>query len=95
MRQRGKGTILLTGGSLALWPSAAYTALSVGKAALRTLALCVAEDVQGSPLRVGTITVMGEIKPGTPLDPDLIAQIFWQLHTGEQAGPEVQFPGQG
>jgi short-subunit dehydrogenase len=45
MKQRGRGSILLTGGGLALHPESGYSELSIGKAALRALALCLAGEV--------------------------------------------------
>ena len=48
MTSRGSGTILLTGGGLALEPSPEYLSLSIGKAGIRALALGLFE-----PLKAG------------------------------------------
>ena len=87
MRARGKGTLLFTGGGLAHRPDAAVTSLSVGKAGLRALVLCLAQELRDTPLRVSTVTVAGMVKPGTFFDPDRIADHYWQLHAGPAAPP--------
>jgi short-subunit dehydrogenase len=81
MRTRGSGTILFTGGGLALFPSAQYAALAIGKAALRNLTLCLAEEVEPDGIHVATVTIAGGVQPGTHFDPDRIAETYWLLHT--------------
>lgn len=95
MRAARSGTILMTGGGLALHPSAAYATLSVGKAALRALALTLAEELAPDGIHVATVTVAGTVKAGTPFDPDRVAQVYWDLHA-KSAGQwkrEVVFDG--
>ncbi|RHW34011.1 SDR family NAD(P)-dependent oxidoreductase [Lysinibacillus yapensis] len=74
------GTILLTGGAAALYPSADYTALSIGKAALRNLAFTLAEELKPQGIFVGTVTIAGVVAPGTHFAPDLIAEKYWELY---------------
>lgn len=80
MRARGKGTILITGGGLALEPSAAYASLSVGKAGARTLALTLAEELEPAGIHVATVTICGFVGGGEPFMPDTIAETYWKLH---------------
>lgn len=89
MQARGKGSILLTGGGLALDPSGWLPAasLAVGKAGIRNLAQSLHKEMEGSPIRVGTVTVTGPILPDTPLAPELIAERFWDLHTRPAPAP--------
>lgn len=89
MQTRGKGSILLTGGGLALDPTGWLPAasLAVGKAGIRNLAQSLHKEMEGSPIRVGTITVTGQILPGTPLAPETIAERFWELHTMPAPAP--------
>lgn len=89
MQARGKGSILLTGGGLALDPTGWLPAasLAVGKAGIRNLAQSLHKEMEGSPIRVGTVTVTGQILPGTPLAPETIAQRFWDLHTMPTPAP--------
>lgn len=99
MRARGGGSLLFTGGGAAFGPSTRAVTLSAQKAALRNLVLSLAAELAGggaggpppAPLRVGTVTVMGGITPGTPFAPDRIAAAFWALHTGAEPGPEVRY----
>lgn len=90
------GTILFTGGGFALRPIAAMASLGIGKAALRNLAFSLAEELRPKGIRVGTVTILGMVKPGTSFDPNLIAEAFWQLHEDRaySLGVELQFTGQ-
>ncbi len=81
MRRAGQGTLLFTGGGLALNPQADMTSGSMGKAALRQLALCLAEELAPDGLHVATVTVAGYIQRDAPFNPDRIAECFWELHS--------------
>jgi NAD(P)-dependent dehydrogenase (short-subunit alcohol dehydrogenase family) len=84
LRAAGRGTILFTGGGLALSPKAREASLSIGKAALRSLALCLAEELEPEGIHVATLTVQGFVQAGTPFGPDLVAEQFWELHSEPQ-----------
>lgn len=90
MQTRGRGSLLLTGGGLALDPTPWLPAasLAVGKAGIRSLARSLHKELEGTPIRVGTVTITGQILPGTPLAPDILAQHFWDLHAASEQGPE-------
>ena len=96
MKARGHGTILFTGGGFALAPSVALASLGMGKAALRNLAFSLHEELRSYGIRVGTVTILGEVQPGTPFDPGKIAEAFWRLHEdrANALGPEIQFSGE-
>lgn len=81
MRRRGGGSILITGGGLALKPHVPLASLSLGKGAVRTLALLLADELEPEGIHVATVTVDGFVQPGSRLDPDAIAGEFWRLHT--------------
>ncbi len=81
MQKNGRGTILFTGGGLALYPSAAYSSLAIGKAGIRSLAFSLAEELAPTNIHIATVTVAGFVKPGTAFDPDKIAAHYWRLHT--------------
>ena len=85
MKAAGQGTILLTGGGLALKPFARYTSLAIGKAGMRILALCLAQELAPANIHAATVTIAGFVKPGTHFDPDLIAESFWTLHSQPKA----------
>lgn len=80
MRRAGRGTLLFTGGGLALKPQAELASGSLGKAALRQLALCLADELAPEGIHVATVTVAGFVARGTPLDPERIAETYWELH---------------
>jgi NAD(P)-dependent dehydrogenase (short-subunit alcohol dehydrogenase family) len=82
MRAAGRGSLLLTGGGLALNPTNWLPAasLAVGKAGLRSLALTLHAELAPEGIHAATVTVDGPVAPGTPFDPDRIADSFWQLH---------------
>lgn len=80
MRARGRGSILLTSGTFAVAPSAPFAAISMGKAALRSLALTLDEEVAPDGIHVATVVIGGVIERGGPHDPDRLADQFWQLH---------------
>lgn len=80
MRAVGAGTLLFTGGGFAFEPMAAMASLGVGKAGLRNLAFSLFADLKDSGIHAATVTIAGMVKPGTPFDPDKIAEAYWDLH---------------
>jgi short-subunit dehydrogenase len=85
MKSEKRGTILLTGGGLALHPHPKYSSMAVGKAGIRNLAFSLAAELEPAGIHVATVTISGIVRPGTPFDPDKIAEVYWRLH--------VQSPG--
>jgi NADP-dependent 3-hydroxy acid dehydrogenase YdfG len=95
MRAQRSGTILLTGGGFAFEPMPALASLGVGKAAIRNLAFGLYADLKDSGVHAATVTICGMVAPGTPFDPERIAEAYWQLHT-QPVGSferEIQFRG--
>jgi NAD(P)-dependent dehydrogenase (short-subunit alcohol dehydrogenase family) len=78
MVRTGGGTIVLTGGMPE--PSPGAVSLSLGKAGVRTLAQVIAKTYGQSGIHAATVTVAGAVAPGTPFDPDDIAEHYWRLH---------------
>lgn len=79
-RRRSRGTLLFTGGGLALTPKAPECALSLGKAALRSFALALAEELAPEGLHAATLTVAGFLQRNTPFSPEAVAEAAWALH---------------
>jgi short-subunit dehydrogenase len=80
MKANRKGTILFTGGGLALNPFAEVSSLAIGKAGIRSLAFTLAQELKESGIHVGTVTICGTVQPRTHFDPDMIAQSYLALH---------------
>jgi short-subunit dehydrogenase len=79
MRVAGGGTILFTGGGFADYPMPALATVSLGKAALRSAATILSADLAGDGIRVASITIAGQVAPGTLFSPDRIADTFWTV----------------
>jgi NAD(P)-dependent dehydrogenase (short-subunit alcohol dehydrogenase family) len=81
LRAAGSGTIFFTGGGFADYPVPAFATISLGKAALRAAATLVAAEVGGDGVHAASITIAGQVAPGTAFDPNNIAELFWTAHT--------------
>jgi len=79
MQAAGGGTIICTGGGFADHPVPVLATLSLGKAALRSAATILGAELAETPVRVTTITIAGQMAPGTPFDPDRVAERYWQI----------------
>jgi short-subunit dehydrogenase len=79
MRAAGSGTIIVTGGGFADHPIPALATVSLGKAALRSAATMLGADLGSDGIRVATLTIAGQIVPGTAFDPEHIAVRYWEV----------------
>jgi NAD(P)-dependent dehydrogenase (short-subunit alcohol dehydrogenase family) len=97
MQRAGKGSLLFTGGGLALHPETGteVVGLTAGKAALRATVLAMAPALEREGIHCTTVTVDGAIAAGGAFDPDRIAQQFWLVHQQERSQwtHEVAFDG--
>jgi len=93
MRFKGTGTILFSGCGLAHAPSAKKTSLSVGKAGLRALVDCIAEELEPRGVRVGMVTIEGVVPAGAARLAS-IADLYWHLFADRQnvGKREVRWP---
>ncbi len=80
MKAQKRGTILFTGGGLALELFPTHASLAVGKAGIRSLALSLYGELQPVGIHVATVTIAGLVKPSTLFDPDVIAEKYWNLY---------------
>lgn len=90
LKARG-GSVLLTGGGLALYPGAQAGALAVGKAGLRSLALSMHAELAPQGVHVGTLTVTGTVGDDQKITAAGVAEQFWTLYQGRVA--EIQYAG--
>ena len=80
MKERKKGTILITGGGQALHPIPVLSSLAIGKAGVRNLAWSLFEELKPFGIHAATVTINGQVNPSTKFAPDLICESFWKLH---------------
>lgn len=80
MIEKGRGTILLTGGVLAFGPWIEWGVTSLGKAALRSLGHSLHKELVEYGIHVSTVAIHGTMAAGTPYDHDLVAQAYLDLH---------------
>lgn len=95
MISRGNGCILFTGGGWAHYPWDHAVSPSIGKAGLRTLALTLGQELADSPVRVGLVSIMGEVAVGTAFDPAKIGEAFLEMAKSPVEGyqTEMMFKG--
>jgi short-subunit dehydrogenase len=79
MEKRRKGTILLTGGGLALAPRAEFLSLSIGKAGIHCLAQALFPQLSAKGIHIATLTVATMVSPGSE-QAMAAAEVFWDLH---------------
>jgi short-subunit dehydrogenase len=95
MEEAGSGTILLTGGGLGVYPHPALATVSLGKAALRAAGTLLAADLTQRAIHVTSITISASVQHGTSAAPELVADLYWNLHqqSSEHWDSEAVFPG--
>ncbi|XP_024519776.1 3-dehydrosphinganine reductase TSC10B-like isoform X1 [Selaginella moellendorffii] len=91
MVERRKGSILFTGATASLRGSAGFAELACGKFGLRGLAQCLAREYQPQGIHVAHVVIDGMIASSqnandqTGLNPDAVADSFWQLHCQDKS----------
>lgn len=84
MLVKKEGTLLFTGGGLAIEPYPIYTSLAIGKAGIRNLSHSLYADLKPKGIHAASVIVTGFVKPDTKYAPDLIAEEFWKLYLQKQ-----------
>ena len=77
---RKNGAILITGGGLAMYPSADYLPLSMDKAALRAMVQALHPVMKERGIFLGILTVCNVIAPGSTCAPEILAGKFWEQY---------------
>ena len=88
MRERGSGTVLVTGGGSADRPIPTMATLGVQKAALRALVEVQARALAPEGIHVATATIRGLVGEDKQIHPDRIAELYAEL-VAETDGPPV------
>ncbi|MGI0525884.1 SDR family NAD(P)-dependent oxidoreductase [Rhizobium giardinii] len=85
------GTILITGGGLAVSPHAGYASLGLGKAALRNVVEGLAGPLAERGIRIAVATIATIVGPGST-EAREAADTIWMLSTDPTAGWEIVYP---
>jgi short-subunit dehydrogenase len=80
MQARGTGTILFTSGTAAVRPMPELCTIGACKAALRNLSFNLADELGPYGVHVATVMVGGVIAAGTAFAPEVLAELFWDVH---------------
>lgn len=83
MTARGRGTILLTGGSLSDNPDPKGLTLSVAKAGIRSIAQALFQDTKEKGIYLTTLTVRAGVEPGSRQARE-IAEQYWQMYASTE-----------
>jgi NADP-dependent 3-hydroxy acid dehydrogenase YdfG len=86
MRERGSGTVLVTGGGSADRPIPSMASLGVQKAALRALAEVQAQALAPDGVHVVTVTIRGLVGEDRQITPERVAALYGEL-VAETVGP--------
>ncbi|SLN35352.1 SDR family NAD(P)-dependent oxidoreductase [Oceanibacterium hippocampi] len=88
MLPRKQGTILFTGATASVKSFAQSAAFAGGKFALRALAQSMARELHPQGIHVAHVVIDGGIgvdEGGARLEPDAIAEAYWQLHCQDRS----------
>lgn len=84
-------TIILTGGGAAIRPSNKASTLSLTKAALRSYAYTLHEEVADKNVFVGLVTIQGLIDTSAEMAADKVAESYWKLYQ-QRDQTEIFYP---
>lgn len=95
MIERRTGSIVFTGGSLALEPTGWLEAasLAIGKSGVRSLAQTLNKQLAPSGVHAGTVTIAGAIAEGTAFSPPRIAEAYWAFTRDASMPAELVYRG--
>ncbi|MCH5276537.1 MAG: SDR family NAD(P)-dependent oxidoreductase [Desulfovibrionaceae bacterium] len=84
MLDRQAGTLLLTGGVLALHPFPEYLTLGIAKAGIRNMTEALFAGFAERNVHIATVTVSSVIAPRSP-EAKAVADRFWNIHCQPQS----------
>jgi short-subunit dehydrogenase len=80
MRAAGAGTYIVSGGYAWVNPYPGYATIALGKAGVRTAVALMHPELKADGVHAVSTRISGAIAPGTALDPDAIANVYWDMH---------------
>jgi short-subunit dehydrogenase len=80
MRAAGAGTYIVSGGYAWVNPHPGHATIALGKAGVRTAVALMHPELKVDGVHAVSTRISGAITPGTALDPDAIADTYWDLH---------------
>lgn len=86
-----KGSVLVSGGGFAMFPNEDYGSLSLGKAAIRNLAVQLNHIGKNDDIYVGILNIAGHItRDSASHTPEKVAEKFWTLYLNKSIA-ELQY----
>ena len=81
--EQHSGSLLFTGGLFGVHPNENldYAGISIGKAALRSVALMLNAELKGKGIYSGIVQIMGVVGSNEHFSPKNIAETYWKLYT--------------
>lgn len=83
MAAKSYGKVFFTGGGFAEQPHPQYVGIGIDKAAVRNYALVLAAEYQPQGVHVGTLTINGKVEEGGILNPEMVAEAFFDMYSQE------------
>ncbi|MEU6374538.1 SDR family NAD(P)-dependent oxidoreductase [Streptomyces sp. NPDC046909] len=80
MREAGRGTLLFVTGGAVAHPNPERAASTVVGSAQQAYAALLARALDGTPLHVAHLVVVGAVGEGRTHEPDTVADRLWELH---------------
>lgn len=90
-QSKSEQSIIFTGGGAAIRPSNRASTLSLTKAALRSYAYTLHDELITENTFVGLVTIQGLIDTSKEMAADKVAESFWQLYE-KRSQPEIFYP---
>lgn len=92
MKEKGEGTIIFTGGGFSMYPNNEFGSLSIGKAGIKNLTQSMAQALENTGVKIGTVTICGFVsKEDKMYNPTAIAEQYWKLHSSMSNGSDIDY----
>ena len=79
---RGDGALFFTIGGSGRFPIASHASSGISMAALRMYGRSLNKELAEAGIYVGVMTIAGPVRPGSEIDPDRIAELWWDMYVG-------------